>query len=55
MCKSLLNINAHADLSSRARGLNVAPGLQLHPYVVYASREGSSMFAHLCRLAHAVA
>ena len=53
MCKSLLYINVHADLSSRARGLNFGPSLQLHPYVVYARREGSGMFAHLCRLTYA--
>ena len=66
MCKSLLYINVHADLSSRARGLNFGPSLQLHPYIVYASCEGSSMFvyascegssmfAHLCRLTYDVA
>ena len=34
-------LNAHSDVSSRARGLNFGLSLHLHPYFVYASSEDS--------------
>ena len=34
--------NARADVYSEARGLNFSLSLHLHPYFVYASREGSA-------------
>ena len=41
-------LNAHAYVSSGARGLNIGSRLHTHPYVVHASSEGSceSTFAH---------
>ena len=44
-------LNAHIDVSDRARGLKFVPGLHLHPYFVYASSETSSESAHMRRLA----
>ena len=35
-------INAHANVCSEARGLNLGLSLHLHPYFVNASSEGSS-------------
>ena len=43
-------LKAHADLSSKARGLNFGPRIHLHPYDVYTSSEGSGKSAHLHRL-----
>ena len=40
-------LNAHADVSSRARGLNFGQRLYLHPYFVYTSSKGSGRSA-LC-------
>ena len=34
-------INAHVDVFSKARGLNVGLSLHLHPCLVYASSKGS--------------
>ena len=36
-----LHVNAHAVVSDWARGLKVGLSLNLHPYFVYASSEGS--------------
>ena len=44
-------INAHADVSSRARNLNLSLSLHLHPYFEYASSQGSD--EHMHRLAWA--
>ena len=42
-------LNDLADVYSRTRGLNFAPDLLMHPYFVYASREGSGESAqHIC-------
>ena len=34
--------NTHADISSKARGLNFDLSLHLHPYVMYSSSNGSN-------------
>ena len=44
------SLSAYADVSSGARGLIFGLSLRLHPYFMYASSEGSSETAHLCRL-----
>ena len=44
------HLNAHAEVSSGARGLNFVLSLHLHPYFVYASGEGSDETAHMRRL-----
>ena len=43
--------NAHADVSSEARGLNFGLRLYPDPYLVYARSECSSLSAHMRRLA----
>ena len=43
-------LNAHIDVSSRARSLNFDPGLHFHSYFVYASSETSGESAHMRRL-----
>ena len=48
-------INAHAVVSSGARGLNFGLSLHLHPYFVYASSKGSGKSAHKGRLTEAFA
>ena len=40
-------LNARAGVSSRARSVNVALSLHLHPNFVYASSEGCDEPAHL--------
>ena len=40
-------LNAHIDVSSRARSLNVDPGLHFHPYFVYASSETPGKIARV--------
>ena len=40
-------INAHVDISSRARGLNFGLSLHLHPYFVFAISEGCGEGADL--------
>ena len=40
--------NIHADISRVANGLNFGLSLHLHPYFVYASREGTGESAHIC-------
>ena len=37
-------LNIDADISIRASGLNIGPSHHLHPYFVYASREGRDFF-----------
>ena len=44
-----LPINAHAVISTLARGLNIGQGLHLHPYFIYAHSEGSGEYVHLSR------
>ena len=39
-------INAHADVSTKARGLKFSLRLHLQPYFVYKSSEGSSKSVH---------
>ena len=46
-----LSHDAHADVS--VSGLNFYLGLNLYPYLVYASSEGSGESAHLRRLTRA--
>ena len=45
-------LKAHADISSRAKSLNLSRSLHLHPNFVYVSSEGSGKSAfsqtHLC-------
>ena len=43
-------LNAYADVSSRARGINFGLNLQLHLYFVYTSSEGSAKLVHLHRV-----
>ena len=43
-------LNAHADLSSEAKGLNFCLSLHLQPFFEYASCEGSGESARLRRL-----
>ena len=42
-----LQINAHAVISSAARGLNFCLSRHLHSYFVYASNKGSGKSVHL--------
>ena len=44
-------LNAHADISRRARGLNFGLSLPLLPYFVYARRKGSGKTARMRSLA----
>ena len=44
------HLNAHAEVSSGARGLNFDLSLHLYPYFAYASGEGSDETAHMRRL-----
>ena len=44
-------INATADISSWARGLNFGLSLHLHPFFVDSSKEGSDYSALMCKLA----
>ena len=39
-------LNARADVSNVARGLDFGLGLNLHPYLMYASSEGSGESTH---------
>ena len=48
-------LNAHPDVSSRTRGLNVYLSPCLCPYLVYTSSEGSGESVHMRRLAWAFA
>ena len=41
-------INAHADISSEVTCLTFGLSLHLHPYFLYASREGLPKSEHLC-------
>ena len=43
-------INAHAEVSSKARDIHFVLSLHLQPYFVYAISEGSGESAHMCRL-----
>ena len=47
------SLNAHADISSGARGLNFGLSLHLLTNFVYSSSEGSGESVHLQRLARA--
>ena len=47
------HLNAHADASSKAKGLNLGPSLDLHLCFAYASNEGSGVSTHKRRLARA--
>ena len=42
-------MNSHADISSKAKGLNFGLSLYLHSYFVYWSSKGSSESVHMCR------
>ena len=42
-----LPLNGHADISSRVRGIII--GLNLHPYLMNVSSQGSDVCAHMCR------
>ena len=44
-------VNTHADLSSKARGLNFSLNLHLHPYFVYVRSIGPGKSVHVRRLA----
>ena len=44
-------INSRAEVSSGARGLTFGLSFHIHPFVVYASSEGSVESVHLRRLA----
>ena len=44
-------LNPYVAVSSRARDLNFGQNLPLHPYLVYASRDGSGESVYLRRLA----
>ena len=44
-------LNAKADESSKARGLNSDPSLHLHPFFVCGGSEGSGESMHMRRLA----
>ena len=48
-------INAHTDVSSKARGLTFGLSLHQHPYFVYLHSKGSGESVHLHRLARAFA
>ena len=45
-----LNLNAHADKASRARGLIFGLSIPLLPYFVYVRREGYGKTVHMHRL-----
>ena len=42
-------VNAHADTSCRAKGLNFGLSLQLHPYIVDVSSKGSGKSVHFAQ------
>ena len=44
-------INAHSDVSNKAKGLSFVLSHHLQPYFVYASSEGSGESVHMHRLA----
>ena len=44
-------LNVHADISSLPRGLNFSLRRHQHPFIVYASSEGSDESAHMRRFA----
>ena len=44
-------INAYAEVSSEGRGINFSVNLYLHPYFIYACREGSGDSPELSLLA----
>ena len=44
-------LNAHVDVSSGTRGLNVGSSLHTHPHVAYASNVGCGESVHLHMLA----
>ena len=49
ICISCL-INMHEQLPSGVIDLNISMSLQLHPFFVYASIEGSGESVQMCRL-----
>ena len=54
-CAQMPLIIANVNLSSNPRHLNVGLSSHLHPYVVYASSEGSDVSAHMRRHARVFA